>query len=235
MPSAPVSVVIPVRNGARFIGEAIASVRTQTLVPRQIIVVDDGSTDDTAAVAAGFSGIDYLVRPSLGVSTARNAGAAFATETFVAFLDADDLWLPGKISAQLDLFTSEPRLHMASCWMRNFRRTAEGEIVYLTKPSEVAQPGTLLMRRETFWRVGPYASDLTHGETLDWFARAIDLGLHTRSVPQVLMLRRIHGTNTSFDAKGSTRKYLKALQTIVARRRASRDSSNFPERFFNRN
>ncbi|MDR3466412.1 MAG: glycosyltransferase family A protein [Xanthobacteraceae bacterium] len=219
MPSCPVSVVIPVRNGAAFIGEAIDSVRAQTMVPRQVIVVDDGSTDATAAVVAGFPGVDYLAQPPLGVSAARNAGAGRASETFLAFLDADDLWLPDKIAAQLDLLASESGPDIASCRMRNFRRTGEGEIVYLTPPTVVSLPGALLMRRDTFQRIGPFAADLTHGENLEWFSRAIDLGLRTLAAPRVLMLRRIHGANTSFDAEGSTRKYLKALQTITARRR----------------
>src|SRR5512143_4042211 len=103
----PVSAVIPVRNGARFIAEALRSIQAQTVVPRQIIVVDDGSTDDTPDVVKSFAGIDYVRQPPLGVSAARNTGAARAGEPHLCFLDADDLWHPAKTERQLACFTRD--------------------------------------------------------------------------------------------------------------------------------
>lgn len=104
-----VSVVIPAYNSARFIGHALRSVRTQTYQPHEVIVVDDGSTDDTrAVVAAAGADIRYIRQPNQGVSAARNAGLAAATGELICFLDADDLWEADKLRAQVDFMRDHP-------------------------------------------------------------------------------------------------------------------------------
>lgn len=95
----PVSVVIPAYNAERFVGDALASVRAQTAPPAEIIVVDDGSTDGTAAVARA-AGATVITQPNGGVAVARNTGIRAASAEWVALLDADDLWQPEKLEAQ---------------------------------------------------------------------------------------------------------------------------------------
>jgi glycosyltransferase involved in cell wall biosynthesis len=95
----PVTVVIPAFNADQYIGEALESIRAQTVLPAEIIVVDDGSTDRTVAIASGF-GVKLLHQERLGPSAARNAGIIVATQPWVAFLDSDDIWEPGKLEAQ---------------------------------------------------------------------------------------------------------------------------------------
>jgi glycosyltransferase involved in cell wall biosynthesis len=97
--SAPVSVVIPAYNVARYVAKAIESVRAQTLAPNEVIVVDDGSSDGTAAAAA-HAGASVIRQENRGLAAARNAGIAVATQPWIAFLDADDRWLPGKLAQQ---------------------------------------------------------------------------------------------------------------------------------------
>src|SRR5262245_7589054 len=95
----PISVVIPTYNAAAFLAEALESVRAQTRVPAEVIVVDNGSTDASAELAeAAGARVLRLERP--GVSRARNAGIRAATQQWIAFLDADDLWQPDKLAAQ---------------------------------------------------------------------------------------------------------------------------------------
>jgi glycosyltransferase involved in cell wall biosynthesis len=103
MTAAPnVSVVIPVHNGERHLAEAIESVLAQSAPPLECIVVDDGSTDGTAAVARAFgAAVRCVQRTRGGVSAARNHGTALATGEFVAFLDHDDVWEPAKLERQL--------------------------------------------------------------------------------------------------------------------------------------
>src|SRR5688572_32276770 len=103
--AARVSVIIPARNAGRWIREAIESVLAQTAPAHECIVIDDGSTDDTARVAAEFGApVRVITTGGRGVAAARNAGAASATGDYLAFLDADDVWLPRKLELQLAAF-----------------------------------------------------------------------------------------------------------------------------------
>src|SRR5262249_53680055 len=102
---APISVFIPAYNHARFLASTIDSALSQPLTPSEIIVVDDGSTDDTSSVLGTFGHeIRVLRQNNRGVAAARNRGAAMATGDYLAFLDADDVWLPQKLEMQLDRF-----------------------------------------------------------------------------------------------------------------------------------
>jgi len=101
-----VSVVIPVFNGASFIARAVDSVRAQTCKDWEIIVVDDGSTDNTQTVLTGFakrSGIICLYQENAGPAQARNLGVKSASGEYIAFLDCDDIWLPEKLEEQLTI------------------------------------------------------------------------------------------------------------------------------------
>ena len=106
-----VSVVIPTYNSAPFVTQAIESVLAQTVAPAEIIVVDDGSSDDTAAALAPYQNrIRYIYQENMGVSAARNRGVEAANGDFVAFLDADDIWHPQKLELQMDAFAKIPAL-----------------------------------------------------------------------------------------------------------------------------
>jgi glycosyltransferase involved in cell wall biosynthesis len=122
VPSPDISVVIPAYNRAAYISDAIESVLAQEGCKTQVIVVDDGSTDDTAAVAERHGAWVTLVRQAnSGPAHARNRGASLAAGRFIAFLDSDDRWLPGKSQADLDLFQRHPEADAVACdwefWM----------------------------------------------------------------------------------------------------------------------
>jgi glycosyltransferase involved in cell wall biosynthesis len=105
-----VSVIIPSHNSGRFLGEAVESVLSQEYPSVELIVVDDGSTDDTQRLLSGYYGrIRHIRQPNQGVSTARNRGIEIATGDLVSFLDADDLMLPGKLRDQVACFGQSPR------------------------------------------------------------------------------------------------------------------------------
>ena len=106
----PISVVIPVFNGERFLAEAIESVAAQTLPPEEIIIVDDGSTDASPAIAGSFSKVRLIRQPNTGGAAARNAGIGAARSDLVAFLDQDDLWAPRKLELQAAHVTASPEL-----------------------------------------------------------------------------------------------------------------------------
>jgi teichuronic acid biosynthesis glycosyltransferase TuaG len=101
-----VSVIIPAYNAQEFLARAIGSVERQTFTDFEIVVVDDGSTDGTADIARSLGSAHYVPRPHLGEAATRNHGLAEATGDFVAFLDADDEWLPEKLARQLEFMES---------------------------------------------------------------------------------------------------------------------------------
>ena len=111
---APVSVVIAAYNAELTLGPALASALAQLPPPAQVIVVDDGSTDGTAAVAASFPGVEVIEQRNQGPSAARNCGIRAASQPWVAFLDADDLWLPGKLARQLAIAHRRPEAARAT-------------------------------------------------------------------------------------------------------------------------
>src|SRR3989338_7771251 len=120
--SPPISVIIPTHNRSSFLQEALLSVRQQDLQPLETIVVDDGSTDDTALLCQNnFPQIHYLHQNRQGVSAARNRGLHHAKGDWIAFLDSDDLWLPDKLKNQWDYILTHPEsriLQTEEIWIR---------------------------------------------------------------------------------------------------------------------
>ena len=106
-----VSVIIPSYNAARYVAEAVASALAQTYQPLEIILINDGSTDDTEEVLLPYVGkMRYFYQPNRGLSATRNRAIALARGELIAFLDADDVWLPEKLARQVDCLTQNPRI-----------------------------------------------------------------------------------------------------------------------------
>ena len=224
-PGPLVSVVIPVHNGERYLGDAIDSVLAQRHRPIEIVVVDDGSADASAAVCARVTGIRYVYQSRAGAAAARNRGVEISTGALLAFLDADDLWLPDKLSCQIAALNAEPRPDMVFGHVRQFHSP---ELDGQTKARIAGDGtvlaghvvGTLLVSRAAFDRVGPFATRWRIGESLDWFSRARDLGLAYVTVPDVVLLRRLHTGNMMRHERHSTGDYTRILKASLDRRRA---------------
>jgi glycosyltransferase involved in cell wall biosynthesis len=180
--AASVTVIIPSYNYGRFIAEAIDSALRQTLVPKEIIVVDDGSVDDTAEVVAGFGEqVRYIRQENAGVCVARNRGVAESTGELIAFLDADDIWEPTKLEKQAELFEQGGRIGLVHCGMREFDSESgetialhtEGmdgevavELLLWERPVIVGPGGTIMVSRDAFSAVGGFDPRQKCGE--DW-------------------------------------------------------------------
>jgi glycosyltransferase involved in cell wall biosynthesis len=211
-----VSVVIPVRDGERHLGEAIESVLAQSRRPDEVVVVDDGSTDGTDAVARGFGPqVVVVLQPPLGVAPAVNRGVQEAQGTLLAFVDADDLWSPGKLELQLAALRDRPELEAVFGHAVQF---GDGRPDAPPVPGYVR--GTMLIRRAAFERIGPFA-DFRLGEFVEWYARAVDDGLATLLLPDVLLRRRIHDTNTGVRLRDEREEYTRMLKSVLDRRRAA--------------
>lgn len=126
-PSPRVSVIIPCFNHGRFLRHAAESVLTQTMADLELIIVDDGSTDETPTVLAGLDDrrVRPITTPNRGVSAARNAGLEMVRGEFMAFLDADDLWAPDKLARQVAIMDSEPDVTLVFTDLRRFSPTDE--------------------------------------------------------------------------------------------------------------
>ena len=225
--SAPlISVVVPVCNGARFLAAAIATVERQSYRPIETIVVDDGSTDSSAAVASSIHGVTVLRRPHRGVAAARNAGLEAARGACVAFLDADDLWNPGKLARQMAVLQRDEAVRGVLCHFRNFSDPSflppdwvRSERFLGDRAGAMPSLCTLLARRSVFDEVGQFRPELEYGEDLDWFARARDLGLALEMMPELLVERRLHDANLSYRARRDGALMLRILRDSIARRR----------------
>ncbi|MCC6961256.1 MAG: glycosyltransferase family 2 protein [Dehalococcoidia bacterium] len=221
-----VSVIIPVHNGAEFIETALESVFAQAHRPLEVVVADDASTDATAALVESFPEVIQLLKLSrCGVSAARNAAVAASNGEWLAFLDADDLWLPDKLHVQLQAAGEHPD---AAVFLGGKRiRVEDSARDWYTGPAHGEQlvsyePSVWLVRRDAFERVGQFDTARTIGEDTDWIVRAKDAGLRVHVCPEVLCERRIHGRNATrapYDLKGIT---LGILRDSVRRKTEAR-------------
>ena len=220
-----VSCIVPVHNGARFLGEALASIAAHHYQPREIIVVDDGSTDDTARVASD-SGIAlrYLRQEHGGGPSARNHGMREARGSFFAFLDADDRWHRDKLILQMARFEARPELdislgHVQNFWMPEVdAERARFAGTRRTAPIPGYTASTLVARREVFARLGPFNAAMKHGEQTEWFLRARESGAEIELLPDVLLERRLHGDNVSrHKAEASLAQYFALLKGHLER------------------
>lgn len=214
------SVIIPAFNAARTLAEALGSACDQVPAPAEVIVVDDGSSDDTASIAAGFGGpVRVISQANAGPGAATMTGIAAAWLPVLAFLDADDLWLPGKIARQLEHLRQAGADHLVFTQMRQFRHGVpdDGQ----GKVADGLSRTTLLMHRTALDRVGPIADPLgRRGEMIDWFGRAREAGFTLDVLPEVLALRRILPGSLSWgrDARADGG-YLRVAHAAMLRQR----------------
>jgi glycosyltransferase involved in cell wall biosynthesis len=225
-----VSVVVPVYCGERFLGAALDSVDSQTYRRVELIVVDDGSDDASAEIADAHAGARVLRETHRGVSAARNAGLAVAQGEFVAFLDADDEWMPSKLERQMELMRTRPEVAIVHTHVMTF--FAPGTPVPPWLPADwrtIAQarycPSNWLVRRDAFTQVGPFDEAFTTAEEYDWLARARNAGLESAMLPDTLVRWRLHGANVSHHQAEIRRGIMQMLRLNIERRDAAGDAS----------
>jgi glycosyltransferase involved in cell wall biosynthesis len=231
------SVVIAAFNEERYLGEAIGSVLAQTYRPIELIVVDDGSTDRTAEIAAAHPEVRLLRQPNRGLGAARNTGAAAAAGEYLSFHDADDLMTPDKLSIQIGFLEGHPqcgcvlgrqRLLLEEgapmpFWVRGERvpndpATARG-------PAGEKEPHTITMvvRRDAFAAVGPFDESMRIAQDIDWYFRAGEAGIGIEILDDVVLIRRVHGNSLTQDAESTRHEFFLAFRNRMRRRGAAQD------------
>jgi glycosyltransferase involved in cell wall biosynthesis len=223
-----ISVVIPVHNGERYLAESIQSVLDQGHAALELLVIDNASTDATADVAGTFSSIRYFHLPDKGLSKALNYGLERCRGAFLGFLDADDLWSPNRLAVQLEAFASNPALEMVFGHVEQFispdlEESAKAKLSIRDKHLPGRYRGTMLIRKDSFWRVGPFEPSTDFGEFIDWYMRAADHKIRELMLPDLLTLRRIHGANMGYTDRHKRVEYARVLKRGLDRRRRLRE------------
>ncbi len=219
-----VSVIVPCYNAARFLPEAIASARRQRYEPLEVLVVDDGSTDETPQVAPQFGAdVRYFRKENGGVASARNVGLREARGEIIAFLDADDQWPDGKLALQLARLDADATLDVVTGRIQYIELPgAERPDLRFEGPDRTLTQvhlGAGLYRRRAFDTVGPFDETFHMSEDSDWFLRARELGLKIVVMAEVTLLYRLHDSNLTRNATARDYMMTEMIHKSLARRR----------------
>jgi glycosyltransferase involved in cell wall biosynthesis len=209
-----ISVIIPAYNAARFIRETVESVLQQTLPPDEVLVIDDGSTDDTASIAESFGpSVRVIRRRNVKLAATRNFGVQEAKSEWVAFLDADDLWQSNKLQRQVEELSRNPEADL--CYtgrvllLQEKETTRLGTVVPVPPADEIREalyrnttflPSSVMVRRSVFLAIGGHDTTFKLVEDWDTWLRLLHAGTKFAACPEPLMLYRIHSNSTSHNA-----------------------------------
>lgn len=243
MTPAPVSAVMSAFNSEAYIADAINSVHQQTLPVAELIVVNDGSTDRSAAIAESM-GARVVHQQNQGLSGARNRCVREAKQPWIAFIDADDVWEPDKIERQMEIVSNYPEVGfvfgdylsfdergtLVRSWLEYFRKDYEAQPKRSVKGAAIIDqldatfpnigyflvPSSVLISRELLETIGPFDESFECAEDFDCFLRA-----HAKRpmavVEKILMRRREHANNASSRRTNATMSCLAATQKVLNR------------------
>lgn len=227
-----ITVVIPVFNREKFISDAIQSVIGQTIQPQKIMVIDDGSTDNTEKVVRRFSEfIMYLYQDNCGPSQARNTGILAATTEYISFLDSDDVWHPRKLEIQMNEFEKYRNLKIALGLCLDSEFSGLSDIPEERNSNEIGFKlsfGSSLMKLSVFEEVGLLDENLKIGEDTDWFYRAREKCIPISVHRDVVQFVRKHQSNLTKTNRVGASSVLKVLKMAKDRKQgtAIRDHTN---------
>ncbi len=222
------SAIVAVKDGERFLAQALASIAAQDRPAAEVIVVDGGSTDGTEAIARSFPGVRWVPQRGRGIADAYNLGVEEARGDLVAFLSHDDLWTPDKLALQAGRLETAPDLAFVVAHARFFLEPGcapppgfRRELLDAERPAWIVE--TLVARRSLFGRIGGFDPRLAVAEDVDWFARAADAGVPSAILPRVLLRKRVHDRNASLaPTDPGLHDLLEAVRRSIARKRAGR-------------
>lgn len=222
--AASVAVVIPVHNHQDLLREALASVRSQTLPPLQVIVVDDGSNElagepsvASVVAASGLQGVRVVRQRPSGAASARNLGAGLATASHLLFLDADDRL---SVTAIERMMAALPSDHEETAVVGLVKEFSDGDAEGLREPRLARSRllGSILFPRRLFRALGGLHESLSRGETIDLIHRATHSGMQVVETDDVVLDRRLHPANGGVGDDG--RAYLEVARRAIQRSRS---------------
>lgn len=219
-----VSVVIPCLNGELYLAEAINSVLNQSYEVDEIIVVDNGSTDTSKEIAMSFPKVKYIFFAERNQVLARNYGCCVAEGDYITFLDQDDIWLSEKTQLQLKFLENNPD-HIAVIGLQKMflqpgcQKPSWLKQEFLNTSQPAYLPSAMMVRKKTIY--GDFSFDENFNFTSDvaWFFKAKEIGLQIGVINEILLHRRIHDTNLSFNLPILHSEYLKIISQSLKSRR----------------
>jgi glycosyltransferase involved in cell wall biosynthesis len=222
------SIIIPTYNAEAYLADTLTSVSDQNWSPIEKIVVDDGSSDRSIAVAESFGDLVRVIAcPHRGLAATRNSGMAVARGEFLLHLDADDLLTPDSLRVRMRHFASDTTLDIVTGRLACFlspEMEADERLRYQV-PSEPQQghlPGAAIIRASAFHRFGLLDKHYEVNADLDWSVRAQDGGARIKLIDDVVLRRRIHGRNLSLTRKRELdASRLQILRASLGRRRSA--------------
>lgn len=196
------SVIVPVFNGEKYLGEALGSVFADPFDSFEVIVVDDGSTDNTAEIARSFPRVKYSYQPNQGVAVAVNNGIAKARGKYLSFLGSDDIWMPGRFARSFELLESRPDLQIILGQLIMFLEAGcikpkNIPEEWLEKQMDSAGTGVMTARHTVFKQVGLFNPSYRTGSDTEWLLRAKEMRIDIENVPILFIRRRLHENNIS--------------------------------------
>lgn len=220
-----ISVIIVVYNREKYIREALESVLADQYSPKEIIVVDDGSTDNTAKIVSDFPGVILLRQGNCGVPVARNVGIRASKGEYITFLDSDDIWMPGRIEAGLHYFNRQPEISFlfgqeVIFLEEGVQKPALILDEWIEKPRDASNNGSIMVKRVCYEKIGLFNPEYKRDEDTEWNIRALQAKLKMIRIPFVFHRRRIHDSNISL-VQGDIRKksLLKIMHETVKRKK----------------
>lgn len=215
-----ISVIVTAYNKASYIAEALESIFNQTLKPHQVIVIDDGSTDNTLSVIQQMAEkypIEWSSRANRGLSATLNEGVSKARHEFIAFLDADDYWSLDRLEKQYNILQKHPEIDGCSGQIQQFVSPELDKALSYHFNAD-AQKGMLrsafLWRKTFLEKVGGANEQLQIGEFIDWYARAQECGIRPFFLETIVMYRRL-APNTLSQIKTYNQNLLSILKKRV--------------------
>ena len=224
-----ISVIIPCYNGAAYLAEAVASIRRQDYPAVEIIIIDDGSTDDSAAVAATLDGDDlqYFHQQNLGAPGARNTGLKKASGGVISFLDADDVWSDNKLEVQMSLLNVHPEAGIVVGYSQTMQLTSrdQGNSVFehISDPAPLLSLSCAAIRRSVFDTVGFMDQAQRYCDDWDWFMRVREQGIVIKIHTDLVHYYRRHESNMTNEVEIGNQQTLLMLKKSLDRRRRMKE------------
>ena len=227
MTSPLVTVVVAVHNGERFLRPALESLYDQDYEPFEVVFVDDGSTDGSAAIARAFPGIRYVHQENQGLAAARNTGLSLARGQLLAYLDDDDLIPPYKLRRQAEYLVANPEVGCVLGRQEIMLEPGVDPPEWLTRDPVFGDLDgvpfvSAMIRTQLLRDVGGFDPSFRFAEDRDLFVRLRERGVRIEVIPEVLLYRRFHGENMNFRMRPDKHPLLRSLKAKIDRERAAR-------------
>lgn len=230
----PITVIVPFFQAEKYIAETIESILTQTYAPQEILLVNDGSTDQSMEILKQYKTLRILENPSnMGQSATLNRGINAASQPWLSFLDADDLWHPNKLEKQWIRILQDETNATSKLYFTHIEQFVSPELpVEEQQKVDIKHPiiagiakTTLLTHKSVFDRTGLFDTQWKIGDFVDWYVRCKEIGITDVIIGEVLARRRLHTSNMSRQLLDQRNMFAKIMMASLHRRKQQKESN----------